>query len=59
MYLTIQDFNDFMHNKGINPLSNEIQDILIHNYRNMFKTDEIYNLFNMLKTDIKPKNSLI
>lgn len=28
MYLTIQDFNDFMHNRGINPLSNEIQDIL-------------------------------
>jgi len=40
-------------------IKNEMQDILIHNYRNMFKTDEIYNLFNMLKTDIKPKNSLI
>ena len=40
-------------------IKNEMQDILIHNYKNMFKTDEIYNLFNMLKTDIKPKNSLI
>jgi hypothetical protein len=37
----------------------EMQEILIHNYKNMFKTDEIYNIFNILKTDIKPKNSLI
>jgi hypothetical protein len=40
-------------------IKKEMQDILIHNYKNMFKTDEIYNLFNMLKTDIKPKNTLI
>jgi hypothetical protein len=40
-------------------IKNEMQGILIHNYKHMFKTDEIYNLFNMLKTDIKPKNSLI
>ena len=40
-------------------IKKEMQDILIHNYKNMFKTDEIYNLFNILKTDIKPKNTLI
>jgi hypothetical protein len=40
-------------------IKKEMQDILIHNYKNMFKTDEIYNLFTMLKTDIKPKNTLI
>jgi hypothetical protein len=40
-------------------IKKEMQDILIHNYKNMFKTDEICNLFNMLKTDIKPKNTLI
>jgi hypothetical protein len=36
-----------------------MQDILIHNYKNMFKTNEIYDLFNVLKTDIKPTNTLI
>jgi hypothetical protein len=40
-------------------IKKEMQEILIHNYKNMFKTDEIYNIFNILKTDIKPKNSLI
>lgn len=40
-------------------IKKEMRDILIHNYKNMFKTDEIYNLFNILKTDIKPKNTLI
>ena len=40
-------------------IKKEMQDVLIHNYKNMFKTDEIYNLFNILKTGIKPKNTLI
>ena len=40
-------------------IKKEMQNILIHNYKNIFKTDEIYNLFNMLKTGIKPKNTLI
>jgi hypothetical protein len=29
MYLTIQDFNEYICNSGITPLSNEIQDLLI------------------------------
>lgn len=40
-------------------IKQEMQDILIHNYKHMFKTDNISNLFNILKTDIKPKNTLI
>lgn len=40
-------------------IKKEMQEVLIHNYKNMFKTDEIYYLFNVLKTDIKPKNTLI
>ena len=40
-------------------IKKEMQGILIHNYKHMFKTDEIYYLFNILKTDIKPKNNLI
>jgi hypothetical protein len=37
----------------------EMQEILIHNYKNMFKTDEIQNLFEVLKCDIKSKKTLI
>ena len=40
-------------------IKKEMQEILIHNYKHMFKTDEMYNLFNILKTGIKPKNTLI
>jgi hypothetical protein len=40
-------------------IKQEMQNILIHNYKNMFKIDYISNLFNILKTDIKPKNTLI
>lgn len=40
-------------------IKKEMQDILIHNYKNMFKTDEIYELFSLLKCDIKPIKSLI
>jgi len=40
-------------------IKKEMEDILIHNYKNMFKTNEIYDLFNVLKTDIKPTNTLI
>jgi hypothetical protein len=40
-------------------IKKEMQDILIYNYKNMFQSDEIYNLFNILKTNIKPKNTLI
>jgi len=40
-------------------VKNEMQDILIHNYKHMFKTDDISNLFNILKTDINNQKSLI
>ena len=40
-------------------IKNEMKEILIHNYKHMFKTDDISNLFNILKTGIKPKNTLI
>jgi hypothetical protein len=40
-------------------IKKEMQDILVHNYKHMFKTDDISNLFNILKTDINNKKSLI
>jgi hypothetical protein len=40
-------------------IKQEMQDILIHNYKNMFKIDDISNLFNILKTDINNEKSLI
>jgi len=40
-------------------IKQEMQDILIRNYKNMFKTDDISNLFNILKTDINNLKSLI
>jgi hypothetical protein len=40
-------------------IKQEMQDILIHNYKHMFKTDDISNLFNILKTDINNQKSLI
>jgi hypothetical protein len=40
-------------------IKQEMQDILIHNYKNMFKIDNILNLFNILKTDNNNKKSLI
>ncbi len=40
-------------------IKQEMQDILIHNYKHMFKIDEISNLFNILKTDTNNQKSLI
>jgi hypothetical protein len=40
-------------------IKKEMQDVLIHNYKHMFKTDDILNLFNILKTDINNQKSLI
>jgi hypothetical protein len=40
-------------------IKEEMQDILIHNYKNMFKIDDISNLFNILKTDSNNQKSLI
>jgi hypothetical protein len=40
-------------------IKKEMEEILIHNYLNMFKTDEINSLLSILKCDNKPKNSLI
>jgi len=40
-------------------IKKEMQDILIHNYKNMFETNEIQHLFEVLKCDIKPKKTLI
>jgi hypothetical protein len=40
-------------------IKKEMQDILIHNYKHMFKIDDILNLFNILKTDINNQKSLI
>ena len=40
-------------------IKKEMQEILIHNYKNMFETDEIQHLFEVLKCDIKPKKTLI
>jgi hypothetical protein len=40
-------------------IKQEMQDILIHNYKHMFKIDDISNLFNILKTDINNQKSLI
>jgi hypothetical protein len=37
----------------------EMQEILIHNYKHMFKTDDISDLFNILKTDVNNQKSLI
>jgi len=39
-------------------IKKEMQDVLIHNYKHMFKTDDILNLFNILKTDINNQKSL-
>jgi hypothetical protein len=40
-------------------IKQEMQDILIHNYKHMFKINDISNLFNSLKTDINNQKSLI
>jgi hypothetical protein len=40
-------------------IKEEMQNILIHNYKNMFKIDDISNLFNILKTDNNNQKSLI
>jgi hypothetical protein len=40
-------------------IKKEMQEILIHNYKNMFETNEIQHLFEVLKCDIKPKKTLI
>ena len=40
-------------------IKKEMQEVLIHNYKNMFENIEIYNLFNILKTGTKPKSTLI
>ena len=40
-------------------IKQEMQDILIHNYKNMFKIDDISNLFNILKTDSNNQKPLI
>lgn len=40
-------------------IKKEMQEVLIHNYKNMFENIEIYNLFNILKTGNKPKSTLI
>jgi hypothetical protein len=40
-------------------IKKEMQEILIHNYKNMFKIDEMEHLFKVLKCDTNPKNTLI
>jgi hypothetical protein len=40
-------------------IKQEMQDILIHNYKHMFKTNDISNLFNILKTNVNNQKSLL
>jgi hypothetical protein len=40
-------------------ITNEMESILIHNYKQMMTTDELYKIYSLLQTDIKLTNKSI
>jgi hypothetical protein len=40
-------------------ITNEMENILIHNYKQMMTTDELYKIYSLLQTDIKLTNKSI
>jgi hypothetical protein len=41
-------------------ITNQMEEVLIHNYKRMMSMDEIYKIYSLLQTDTKPtKTSII